>query len=52
MSLRLEPVRRDDDRSGPDARESAMAAAGAIALVLVFGVVAIVAYWALIFHSG
>jgi hypothetical protein len=51
--VRVQPVRDDHDaRPMPDSREGSLAAATAIAIILVFVVVAIVGYWAFTFRIG
>lgn len=52
VTVRLEPASREDELHVPPARESAIAAASAIALVLIFVVAAIVVYWVLIFRAS
>jgi hypothetical protein len=53
VTLRVDPVSQEDDL-GPsaDAREATMAAATAIGLILVFIVVAIGAYWMLVYRTS
>ena len=53
LAVRVEPVREEGDaRPLPNSREDSMAAATAIAVVLTFVIVAIVAYWMFVFQSS